>query len=127
MSQVMSKTVPDDPASWDPALDALSAAPANHKVLYEDDVIRVVSVSVKPGETEPAHHHRWPSVFVIDRLVRLRDFDGDGNEIPLPIPPEYELPLTIRLPPQTLHYVRNEDTAPFHGTRIEFKQGFPTT
>ena len=121
----MSDTVAhDDPQNWSAEHDAVAAAPSHHDVLYEDDVIRVVSVSVGPGETEPAHHHRWPSVFVIDRLVKLRDFDGAGNEIPLPIPDEFELPLTIKMPPQPLHYVRNEDTRPFHGTRIEFKRGF---
>ena len=34
-----------DPATWDPALDGVLAAPENHRVLYEDDVIRVISVS----------------------------------------------------------------------------------
>jgi hypothetical protein len=115
----------DDPATWNPALDALTAAPRNHRLLYEDDNIRVLSVSIEPGETEPAHHHALPSVFVIDRLVKLRDFNGAGKEIPLPIPPKFELPLTIRMQPQPLHYVVNEDTVAFHGTRIEFKNGFP--
>jgi predicted metal-dependent enzyme (double-stranded beta helix superfamily) len=114
----------NNPASWDPNLDALVAAPGNHRLLYEDDAIRVLSVSVAPGEKEPVHHHRWPSVFVIDRLVKLRDFDGEGREIPLPIPDQFEPPLTVKLPPQPLHSVRNEDTLAFHGTRIEFKRGF---
>ena len=113
-----------DPATWDPALDALIAAPDNHQLLYEDDSIRVISVTIPPGTTEPRHHHRWPSVFVIDSLVRLRDFDGEGREIPLPVPDQFELPLTIRLPPQPVHFVINEDTRAFHGTRIEFKNGF---
>ena len=26
-----------DPAGWDPKLDSLTAAPANHRLLYEDD------------------------------------------------------------------------------------------
>lgn len=110
--------------AWPAEFDALAAAPENHQLLYEDDWIRVISVSVKPGETERPHHHRWPSVFVIDRLCKLRDFDGDGHEIPLPVPPEYELPLTINMPPQPMHFVRNEDTVGFHGTRVEFKKGF---
>lgn len=75
-----------DPDTWDPALDALAAAPRHHQVLYEDELIRVVSVSIAPGETEPAHHHRWPSVFVIDRLVKLRDFNGKGRRYPCPFP-----------------------------------------
>jgi hypothetical protein len=31
------------------------------------------------------------------------------------------------MPPQPVHYVRNEDTMGFHGTRIEFKRGFPAS
>jgi predicted metal-dependent enzyme (double-stranded beta helix superfamily) len=118
------ETDDSNPAQWDEGKDAVVAAPAHHRVLFEDDMIRVLSVSIGPGETEPPHHHRWPSVFVIDRLVKLRDHDGTGREIPLPIPDGFELPLTIRMPPQDLHFVRNEDTVPFHGTRIEFKHGY---
>jgi hypothetical protein len=116
-----------DPAGWDPSLDSLAAAPANHRLLYEDESIRVLSVSIAPGQTEPPHHHRWPSVFVIDRFgKKMRDFDSDGREIPLPLPERFELPLTVNMPPQPVHYVRNEDTIGFHGTRIEFKRGFPS-
>ena len=114
-----------DPATWDPKLDGLSAAPDNHRLLFEDDYIRVLSVSIKPGEKEPVHHHRWPSVFVIDRLVKVRDFDASGKEIPLPIPDKFELPLTVKFPPQPAHSVRNDDSVPFHATRVEFKLGFP--
>jgi hypothetical protein len=47
-----------DPAGWDPGLDAVAAAPQHHRVLYEDELIRVVSVSIDPGMQEPLHHHR---------------------------------------------------------------------
>ena len=113
-----------DPSTWDPKLDALVAAPSHHRLLYEDDSIRVLSVSIAPGMTEPVHHHRFPSVFVIDSLVKLRDFNGNGEEIPLPIPNKFEPPLVVTLPPQPLHSVRNEDAVAFHGTRVEFKRGF---
>ena len=115
-----------DPATWDPALDGVSAAPENHTVLYEDDLIRVISVRVAPGATEKPHHHRSPSVFVIDRMVKLRDFNGVTNqEISLPIPKDVVFPITLKFAPQPLHYVQNLDIKPFHATRIEFKQGFP--
>ena len=58
-----------DPATWDPALDGVLAAPENHKVLYEDEAIRVISVSIAPGAIEKPHHHCLPAVFVVDRLV----------------------------------------------------------
>jgi hypothetical protein len=115
-----------DPATWDPALDAVLAAPENHTVLYEDDLIRIISVRLAPGATEKPHHHRFPAVFVIDRMVNLRDYSGVTNkEILLPIPEDAVVPITLKFAPQPLHYVENVDTKPFHATRIEFKQGFP--
>jgi hypothetical protein len=117
-----------DPTTWDPALDGVLAAPENHKVLYEDDLIRVISVSIAPGTTEKPHHHSRPSVFVIDRMVgKLRDFNGATHEeIPLPVPKDATFPIILKFPPQPLHYVENFDTTPFHATRVEFKRGFPT-
>ena len=116
-----------DPATWDPALDGVLTAPENHTVLYEDEAIRVISVSIAPGTIEKPHHHCLPAVFVVDRLVSVRDFNGaTGEEIPLPIPKDAPLPITAKFLPQPLHYVENLDNRPFHATRIEFKQGFPT-
>lgn len=116
-----------DPATWDPALDAVIAAPRNHSVLYEDDNVRVLAVSVAPGETERPHHHRWPSVMIFDRTAKIRDFNGaTGAENVLPPREGLPLPLTIKFPPQPLHYVENCDTTPIHATRIEYKHGFPT-
>ncbi len=113
------------PADWDSGMDAINAAPDNHDVIYEDDYIRVLSVTLQPGVPEPLHHHRYPSIFVIDRLAPLRDFDAEGREVKLPIPDSFELPLILKMPPQHLHSVLNEGDTPFHGTRIEFKQGMP--
>lgn len=116
-----------DPATWDPSLDAVLASPENHKVLYEDDLVRVLSVSVAAGAIEKPHDHRYPSVFVVDRMVKVRDFDGVINqEIPLPIRDDVEYLITVKFLPQPLHYVQNIDTKPFHATRIKFKTGFPT-
>ena len=52
-------------AKWPLHLDALVAAPANHRLLFEDDAVRVLEVTVEPGERENLHHHRWPSIMVV--------------------------------------------------------------
>jgi hypothetical protein len=63
----MSEDLPNlDTARWDPALDAVVAAPANHKVLFERRPPRF-EITLAPDEEEPAHYHRWRSVFVLDR------------------------------------------------------------
>jgi hypothetical protein len=64
---------------------------------------------------------------VIERMVKLRDFNGAiKEEMPLPVPKDPVFSITLKFPPQPLHYVENFDTKPFHATRIEFKHGFPT-
>ena len=37
-----------DPSTWDPALDAVAAAPKNHKVIFENDRLRVLEVTLEP-------------------------------------------------------------------------------
>jgi hypothetical protein len=80
--------MPDDransnPSTWDPALDAVAAAPANHKVLFENDRLRVLEVTLEPSEEEPTHHHRWPSVFIFDQMQGpVHDVAPDGTILP---------------------------------------------
>ena len=59
---------PAHPATWDPQLDAVVAAPDHHKVIFENDKLRVLEVTLEPDDEEPLHHHRWPSVFVLDSI-----------------------------------------------------------
>ena len=116
-----------DPKTWDPKLDALKSGAKNHKVIYEDKEIRVLSVTVEPGEVEVAHHHQWPSVIVYDRPVKSENRDASGKLLPSKMPPagKRELPMTFRVPPEAAHSVSNLDTAPLHLIRVEFKNGFP--
>ena len=46
-----------DEREWPPHLDALVAAPASHRLLFEDEAVRVLEVTVQPGERENLHHH----------------------------------------------------------------------
>ena len=39
---------PSNPATWDTALDAVLAAPKHHKVLFENENLRVLEVSLPP-------------------------------------------------------------------------------
>jgi hypothetical protein len=57
-----------DPSTWDPAFDAVVAAPKHHKVIFENERLRVLEVTLEPNDEEPIHHHRWPSVFVFDQM-----------------------------------------------------------
>lgn len=59
---------------WPDTMDAVSAAPKNHKVLYEDDKVRILEVTVEPGEKENMHYHRWPSVLIVDSPAKKKEY-----------------------------------------------------
>ena len=45
------------------ATDAIAAAGENHKVILENDAVRVLEATVPKGSREVPHTHFWPSVF----------------------------------------------------------------
>ena len=49
-------------AEFPAKLDALTAAPANHRLLLENDRVRVLETVVAAGTSTPVHTHRWASV-----------------------------------------------------------------
>ena len=114
-----------DEADWPPHLEALVAAPANHRLLHEDDGVRVLEVMVEPGERENLHHHRWPSLMIVLARPDYRNFDANGNEIPPSggTPTDLRLPRVVPLLPQRAHAIEVAADAPhgFHGIRVEFK------
>jgi hypothetical protein len=74
------RTRGDSSRADDDPLDAVIAAPKNHKVLFEDDHVRLLEVTVQPGETENMHVHRNPSVFAYDAAQpRLRSHRANGK------------------------------------------------
>lgn len=120
---------PSDPATWDPKLDAVAAAPRHHKVLFENDNIRVLEVILPPGDEEPVHHHRWPSVFVLDQIKPpVVDISPQGERLP----PNRDVIaalgawdgkgcLVVHMAPQPAGRVLNESDLTVHGIRIEMK------
>jgi hypothetical protein len=64
---------------WPDSLDALTAAPAYHELLLENDRVRVVRTHIPAGELVPVHTHRWPGIAY---LLSWSDFirrDQHGN------------------------------------------------
>jgi hypothetical protein len=54
-----------DASKFPDGYDAVTAAPASHKVIFENALVRVLEVTMPPpGKTEPMHHHHWPSFFL---------------------------------------------------------------
>ncbi len=48
--------------TWSDSLDAVVAAPEQHRVIFENERVRVLDTRIKPGERVPVHAHPWSSV-----------------------------------------------------------------
>ena len=108
--------------------DAVAAAPASHRVLLEDDGIRVLRVEVAPGATEPVHDHRWPSIMYFEQpqpitYITYGQVDGKLVETERVDAPALAVSQTVRGEPEGLHAVKNRGSAPFVAVRVEFKNG----
>jgi quercetin dioxygenase-like cupin family protein len=114
----------NNPPTWPDALDATVAAPQNHKVLLENERVRVLEVTVQPGEREPVHGHKWPSVMYVMAEDLIRDYDSEGKLLydSRTDKARMKTPYTIWMPPQAPHSVENLSKTPLRLLRVELKQ-----
>lgn len=94
--------------------DAVAAAPASHRVLMEDDKIRVLRVEVAPGATEPIHDHRWPSVMYFEQpqpitYIEYKLVVGGPVETQRFDAAALNATQTVRGEPEGLHAVMNRE------------------
>ncbi len=100
--------------TWPDSLDAMQAARDHHKVLLENDHVRVLEAWVSPGDTVPVHTHRWPGALHIvsgGHFVR-RDAKGtvlvDSRQKGTPLQAGTVL-WGAALPPHTLENVGTQE------------------
>ncbi len=113
------------PTEWPARLNVVEAAPKNHRILIENDRVRVLEVTLLPGEIEMLYHYRWPSVLYIQEAGDFIDFDGDGKVIfdtrTLPEPLQYPLSMWKEL--EARHAVENLSlTQTMRLIRLEIKE-----
>ena len=109
--------------AWPESLDAVVAAPGNHRVVLENEHVRVLDVTVAPGEREPLHAHCLPSVMYLMQEGVYRDYDASGKlvEEVTVAPPDSLFPMVLWLDPQAPHSVHNLDSRPTRLLRVELK------
>ncbi|MHA2029655.1 MAG: hypothetical protein ACW99Q_09720 [Candidatus Kariarchaeaceae archaeon] len=59
-------------------LDALSSAPEHHKLIFENEKVRVLETLIKPGDMAPIHTHRHPSSYTVMSWSHFIRYDADG-------------------------------------------------
>ena len=111
------------------------AAPNNYRLIYEDGHVRLLEVTVRPGETTPAHGSPYASVLAFNtaaidereivntKLDPKSPLNGQGaGQGPAPNVFNMTVPTCTTVPPQAPHTIRNNSTIPLHYYRIEFKR-----
>lgn len=108
---------------WPASLDAVKAAPEVHKVILENEHVRVLEVTIAPHRREPIHAHCWPSTLYVLQTGDIIDRDAKGNILfdsrQLKVKPK--VPFVSWSPPQGPHSVENLDDKPMKLIRIEQK------
>ena len=118
----MNSNTATQPWPWPDTMDALQAAPASHRLLLENDRVRVLDVVIEPGAREPEHTHQAASVMIIDEPARIRYHRGDAllfeSQARSGSPPG----MRVRwMEPEGPHSVENIDEHRYHAIRIELK------
>jgi len=107
---------------WPPELDAVIAAPKHHRLVFENDRVRVLDTRIPVGDTVPVHTHRWPAVYNTVRFSHFIRRDGEGKirldtrTLAAPLPPAAWLD---SLPP---HSIENVGDAEIHLISFELKR-----
>jgi hypothetical protein len=115
--------MPTAPWPWPDELDALTAAPEHHQLLFEDDKVRVIDTQIPPGERTAVHTHRWPSILYIVSTSEFLRRDADGSVITdSRQQPPLTVPSAFRFPPMPPHSVENIGQTLVHLVNVEFKE-----
>ena len=106
---------------WAPHFDAVAAAPESHIVLLENDQVRVLRVVLKPGQREPHHTHKWPSIFIMLKDSPLRYYDS-SDQVKFEMDGSTQPCSTEWMAPEPLHSVENMGSETIEAIRIELKK-----
>lgn len=125
--------LPPEPMFCDPEShphDAVAAAPYSHRVMFEDEHVRVLEIRLPPGATEPIHVHALPSVIFGETggtggakfvYTEYRMEDGKFVEVSaqeISPTPGYR---SVWSPPEGPHSISNVGGVPVRFTRVEIK------
>ena len=109
---------------WPDCLDAVIAAPRHHKLMFENERVRILGVRIPPGETVPVHTHRWPSAIYVawqSDFLR-RDSEGDVLFDSRTLGPPPTEPLIQWVGPRPPHSIENIGAAEILLISTELKQ-----
>lgn len=89
-------------------LDGVAVAPNNHKVIFENDQVRVLETTIAAGEVTPLHTHLAPTVMYVlsgSHFIR-RDASG-ATMVDTRATPNFVLPKVLYSASTPRHTIEN--------------------
>ena len=104
-------------------LDAVAAAGEHHRVIFENDHVRVLDTIIRPGEQTALHTHVWAGTLQIISWSEFERFDQQGHLIFASSQLSSRPPIGAVLWSEALaaHSFRNIGTQDFHVISTELK------
>lgn len=114
-----------DPWPWPEALDGPIAAAENHRVLFENDRVRVVETFIRAGETAPVHTHQAATTSYVlsgSSFIR-RDDQGEVVLDTRALEPPFSMPSVLWSDFIPSHSLENTGPDDLHLIGFELKDG----
>jgi len=89
-------------------LDGVAVAPGNHKVIFENDAVRVLETTILAGGVTPLHTHLAPTVmYVLSGSHFIRRDEHGGTMVDTRATPDFVLPKVLWSASTPRHTIEN--------------------
>ena len=108
---------------WPAELDGPIGAPDQHAVIFENERVRVLQVTIRPGENAPLHTHRRPTLMYVlsgSHFIR-RDEAGAVVVDTRAVVPPFEMPPVMWRESNPAHTLENSGEEDFVLIAVELK------
>ncbi|HEX6574402.1 MAG TPA: Clp protease N-terminal domain-containing protein [Gemmatimonadaceae bacterium] len=116
---------PSAAPEFPPHLDALFAAPEFHRLLMENEHVRVLDTLIAPGKTTPLHTHKCPAAHYVMSWSAFVRRNEHGDVLLDTRKSQYseKAPETLWGMPLAAHTVENVGSTDLHIISVEIKRG----
>ncbi len=105
-------------------LDGVIAAPDHHKVLFENDAVRIIETTIRAGDVTPLHGHLRPTaMYVISGSQFVRRDENGRTLLDTAVDPAFVLPRAMFSSGNPLHTLENTGPDDLVVIGVELKAG----
>ncbi len=105
------------------ALDGVAVAPANHKVIFENEEVRVLETTIAVGEVTPLHTHLAPTeMYVLSGSHFIRRDEAGATMVDTRATPDFVLPKVLYSASTPRHTIENTGSDDLVVIGVELKR-----